>query len=232
MKRIETLSKILPIGGVFILLCSSIKLVIYYKTFNISITDFLSIGEYATLFIDDILQYLAIFGLGIFLIMLSPNQQRKADFETDNNSYPIYKKQKRWIITLSLIVLIPIISVFFYIDSIESKLDTTKFGIYILLTFFYCYALFTKIKFSYFSYIISVLLIYTVMDGFIDAQKIIENNNKLNYNITFENKVIETNNDLHYLGKSEKYLFLYSLKNKKSTIIPIEKLTKITIEEK
>ena len=70
------------------------------------------------------------------------------------------------------------------------------------------------------------------MDGFIDAQKIIENNNKLNYNITFENKVIETNNDLHYLGKSEKYLFLYSLKNKKSTIIPIEKLTKITIEEK
>jgi hypothetical protein len=233
MKRIESLSKLLPIGGAFILLCSSIKLVVYYNAFNISITDFLSIGEYATLFIDDFLYYLAIFGLGIFLNLISPNSQKEADTKTDNTDYSKYKKEKRWILILALVILIPMIIVFFYINnSIESKLDTTKIGILVLMTFIFLYAMFTKIKFNYFYYIISVFLIYAIMDGFIDAQKIIDNNNKLDYNITFENEVIETNDDLHYLGKSEKYLFFNSLINKKSTVISIEKMTSITIEEK
>jgi len=232
MRKIETLSKLLPIGGTLIMLCSSIKVVIYYKFFNISITDFLSIGEYVTLFIDDILYYLAIFGLGIFLNIVSPNEKKEEDSGTDNTDYTIFKNEKKWIVILSIITLILIIILFFYVNSTENKLNVVKVGLFGLLSFFYVYALKTKIKFNYFYYIISGLLIYTIMDGVIDAQKIFDNKNKLNYNITIENKMIETNDDFHYLGKSEKYLFFYSLKDQLSTIISIDDLNKITIVEK
>ena len=70
MSRIESFGKLLPIGTLFIMFCGSLKLVLYYGVFNISIADFLEIGEYVTLFVDDLLYYLSIFGAGLLFYFL------------------------------------------------------------------------------------------------------------------------------------------------------------------
>ncbi|MGK0236020.1 MAG: hypothetical protein ACI9EK_002563 [Psychroserpens sp.] len=70
------------------------------------------------------------------------------------------------------------------------------------------------------------------MDGFIDAQGVFENKNRLNYIITFDNRTITTSDDIHYLGKSEKYIYLYSLKKNEATILSNSKLDRIKIKKK
>jgi|AntRauMFilla1563_2_1112583.scaffolds.fasta_scaffold00368_3 hypothetical protein len=233
-ERTEFLSKIIPVGGIFIILCSSIKLIIFYKHFSISITDYLSIGEYATLFIDDIIYYLIIFGGGIYLNELSSYSKKDSNHKSDNFDYHMYKNKRVRIIIISSIVIIGIIILIFNIDSLYQKLEALKAGIYILLCLLYCYLSFekTSFNFSYRSLIVTGILLHTTMDGLVDAQKIIENNNKLNYKITFDNKIISTDNDLHYLGKSEKFIYLYNLKNKEAIILSNSKLDKIQIVEK
>jgi hypothetical protein len=229
-EKIELLSKMVPIGGVFIILCSSIKLILFYMQFNIAITDFLTIGEYATLFIDDILYYLAIFGLGILLNELGPKSNQS---NVDNLDYGIFKKERIGIITITIL---SIIGAFIWLDFTEAfskKLDIAKVEIYLLFTFLHSYLLFkkTRLNFSYRGLIIFAILFYTAMDGVIDAQKIKENTNKLNYSITLDTEIITTNDDLHYLGKSDKFIYLYFLTKKESMILSTSNLTKIQINE-
>jgi hypothetical protein len=230
---IDDLSKIIPVGSIFIILCSSIKLILFYKQFNISISDYLNLGEYATLFVDDIIYYLAIFSLGLILNEFDSHPTKKLNTETDNFDYSVFRKERFWIIIILVIIIFTIITLLFIINSLYQKLDIVKVGFFLLLCLLYIFLqkVRTNIKLSYRSLIILVILFYTAMDGFIDAQKIIENKNGLNYKITLDNKIISTNNDLHYLGKSEKYFFLYSLKKKEATILSNSKLDKIQIIE-
>ena len=230
-EKIELLSKMLPIGGVFIILCSSIKLILFYIQVNIAITDFLTITEYATLFIDDILYYLTIFGLGILLNELNPKSNHTND---DNVDYGIFKQERITIILISIVIIIGVSVLLYFSDSFYEKLDMVKVGTYLLITCFYGYLLFkkTRVNFSYRGLIIIAILFYTGMDGVIDAQKVKENKNKLNYIITLNNEKIITNDDLHYLGKSDRFIYLYFLTKKESLILPISDLRKIRIIEK
>jgi hypothetical protein len=58
-------------------------LVIYYSHFNISIVDYIGLQEYITSFIDDIIRYLSIFGLGVivYLILDKKNKSFKEKSE-------------------------------------------------------------------------------------------------------------------------------------------------------
>lgn len=234
IERVEILSKIIPIGGIYIILCSSIKLILFYKQFNISITDYLSIGEYATLFIDDIVYYLAVFGIGILLYEIDPYLNKEPYQESENHDFKKYKKEKKWIILTSGIVTIIIIILLFYADSFYLKLEVIKSGLFLLLVLIRSYLLFVKTSFkiSYRGVYLIAILYFSTIDGFIDANKIIENEDNLNYVITFENIIINTNDDLHYLGKSENFIYLYNLKNNEAMVYPTSKLDKIQIVKK
>lgn len=230
-EKIGLLSKILPLGSVFIILCSSIKLVLFYIQFNIKITDFLTIGEYATLFVDDLLVYLLIFGYGI----IAYESTSKSDQEYDKNLiYVLFKKERIIAIIISLIVIIGLSVSLFLVDSFYVQLVLIRFGIFALgnLLYFYLLHKHTKEKFTYRSLVILAILFWSGMQGLIDAEEIKENRNKFNYNITLNSQTITTNDDLHYLGKSNNFIYLYSLAKKESMILPISRLMKIRIVEK
>lgn len=234
-EKIENLSKLVPVGGIFIILCSSVKQIIFYNQFNISITDYLGIGEYATLFIDDIIYYLAIFGLGILLNETSNSRQKThLNQEIENFDNSRYRNYRIWIVINSFIVILGVIILILYTESLSEKLDSFKVGFFMLLCLLYGYLqnLKTSFKFSYRSLIVLAILFYTAMDGFIDAQKIIERDNKLDFKMSFENKEITTDHDLNYLGKSERFIYLYNLKMEEALILSISKLDRIEIIEK
>lgn len=231
-KTIDNLSKLLPIGAVFIILCSSIKLVIFYQIFNIAIADYLEIGEYATLFVDDILKYLAIFGLGIAIHVIDQNTRKQPSSNSHDVPFLQGKKKIIWFFSIMAIIVIATVVFNSYTISFHEKLNTIKAGVIALISLIFIFALNTKYEFNYFYFIIFSLVVYTAMDGAIDGYKLLDNDDKLNYEITIEGGKIHTDDCLHYLGKSEKYIFLYDLDSEKSTIIPIEKVNEIKITAK
>lgn len=229
MKNLELFGKLLPIGSIVILLCSSMKLVLFYNAFNISISDFLTIGEYATLFVDDILYYLMIFGLGVFIDIVSPNSNIMSESKDENKDYTVYEKERKYIIRFIILITALSTCLCFLVNKFTLKLEIAKLASYFILISFYGYALFSKIKFNYLSLIITALFLYSGFDGYIDSQKIIENKTNVNFKVILKDVVIQTNEDLHYLGKSDKYLFFYEIKNKKSLIYTYNDLIKMEI---
>ena len=53
----EKIKKIIPFLGSIIITCGYIKLNIYYRHFNIKISEYLEISEVLTLFLNDVIFY-------------------------------------------------------------------------------------------------------------------------------------------------------------------------------
>ncbi len=137
MKKIDFLVKALPLASIFLIMCSAVRLVIYYNTFNISITDYIQIQEYPTLFVDDILSYLLIFGIGIVIEVLNPYTQF-----IEKNTPPIKsisKNKKRNLLISMLIILLLITAVYLFVDDEILKLDLIKVLLYFLLINFHIF---------------------------------------------------------------------------------------------
>ncbi|WP_378186867.1 hypothetical protein ACE939_00780 [Aquimarina sp. W85] len=228
--NLEHIGKLIPIGSIFLILLSSIKLVIFYSLFNIQITDYLSIDEYLPLFLDDLISYLLSFGTGIIFIVYENkklNNKKDKDF-----NYSIFNKE-RWIgIGILIIALIISFILVYRADNSQQVFANLKYSVGFVILALFNYFLYTKYNFSYTIMIASIVFAWIILDGFYNAFKIKLNNNENNYIITFDTNTVITNDDLHYLGKSEKYFFLYSLETKESMILPNENLKNIKIINK
>lgn len=232
MKDIDYLAKLLPVASIYLILCSAIRLSIYYHMFNISIIDYLNIGEYPTLFIDDILNYLSIFGAGVVIEILNPynkeNIKNNLNFEQPHFKE---KRKKLMLIFFALVTLISLLFCLFYYEPI-AQLNIFKVGFFLLLINFHLYCQYTKINFTSIGLFSSVILCYTIIDAKIDAIKVLANQNDLQYLIKVENTVVKTDEKLLYLGKSEKFVFLYDKTENKSTILFVDQIKIIQIKSK
>ncbi len=232
--KIELLSKLVPLGGIFIILCSSFKLVVFYDQFNISIADYLTIGEYATLFIDDIIYYVQI--LIVFLILdevFSLIKSPKNSPRTSTFNYDRFKRLRIFIALTFIVFTTALIVLVFSTNNLLLRLSFLKSLSIFPLSSIYAYLLFsdTKLKPNYKTFMAFIVLIWILFDPYIDAERIIENENKLIYKINLKNKTVITDENLQYLGKSEKYIYLFNLKNKQATILPTSDVNQIEITE-
>jgi hypothetical protein len=230
MEKIENLIKLLPLGSVFILFCSSIRLVIYYKVFNISIVEYIGIHEFLTVFIDDLLLYFSIFGIGILLYLFDNIFNKSQDLVLKNTTPEKYKNERKvflilLITTLSLIIILS--------NSTETKsksIEIIGVGIFLMLSLLRVFLSSTKFTIPYPLLITAGIVIYTAMYAFSDAQKILEKKDRLNYTVVFKEKTYFTDKNLKYIGKTENYLFLYNLKSNRTTILKNDELIKINIK--
>jgi hypothetical protein len=298
--RIELMGKLLPIGSLFIILCSSIKLVIYYQFFNISIVEYLGIQEYITSFIDDLLYYLMIFGSGVLLYIIKfepesdksklelkelrksiktmldeqitnldneikdiekkiresnpdylqgdllkeleqAKQEKDSILEKDTHikeidrkpeGFLVLKKKKRRIIRILLGVSILLIgfSIFIPINNYY-RFHSIQICIYGGLILLNTYSSISNFKYSFYSFVISAVFLYVIMSGITSAYKIKDNIDNEIYTIKYQDNLINTNDTLHFIGKSDNYLFLYDIKSKKSTILSTDGIKEINIKK-
>jgi hypothetical protein len=75
MKKIENILKLIPMFSFLLIVASSVKLAIFYKTFNINIIDYLGISEYIPLFLDDLHSLLYIGSIILFFLIKPPALQ-------------------------------------------------------------------------------------------------------------------------------------------------------------
>lgn len=230
MEKIEKLIKLLPLGSVFILFCSSIRLVIYYKVFNISIVEYIGIQEFLTLFIDDLLFYLSIFGIGILLYLFDNIFNNSEDFVLKNITPEKYKNERKVSLILLIITLSLVIILSNYSETKSKSIEIIGVGIFIMLSLLRVFLSSTQFTIPYPLLITTSIVIYTAMYGSSDAYKILENKDKLNYTLVFKEKTYFTDKNLKYIGKTENYLFLYNLKSNRTTILKNDELIKINIK--
>lgn len=230
MEKVEKLIHLLPIGSIFILFCSSIKLIIYYKIFNISIVDYIGIQEFITSFIDDLLLYSCLFGITIILYFYDIVQNANQNYVLKSDTPESYKNERKISFALFVIILLLIIVFAYYSDSTSRLIEIICVGLFMSLTAFRIFLSSTKATLPFPLFIMITIVIYTIMYGSTDAYKIIENKDKLNYTIVFKEKTYFTDKSLKYIGKTENFLFLYNLTSKTATILKNDDLLKINIK--
>lgn len=227
MKKLEIITKLLPFGSIILVLFSSIKLVTYYKIFNIPIVDFIEFSEFLTLFIDDMLSYLTYFGIAIILYLVDSNFENDEGVETQKIDSQNLKK----IITiiLAIIVLVFLALALVYSNSNSEIVTITSTCINFLLCLAYVFCSTIKFNFTYPFFLIVAILNYVIKDGLFDAYNLIENKDKINYVIFYDDKIIQTTDTIKYIGKTEKYIFIYDIEKKAARILPTENLKEINV---
>lgn len=229
-EKLENLGKLIPVGGLILILLSSVKLSLYYKQFNIDITKYLNISEYPTLFINDILVNSAIFALLLFYFY-SPFMNEK--FEVNNYSrFKLYR-----ILAASFVILAVIIIILLFLNEEKTSQFLIKFRLILLPLVIALHLLIsfsnTQFKFSLKSMLIILILLIVVIDAYQDSFAIKENEDYLKYTIKLEedNEII-TDSNLQYLGKSSEFTFFYYIESKRSLIIPNSRIKEVIINNK
>lgn len=225
METLDRIGKNLPIGTLLIVFLSSIKLVVYYKIFNISIVDFIGIQEIITSFIDDLLYYCIVFGITIFLNFteFTSNQESKIDFS-------VYKKERNIVLSLMAFILIGVLYMFFFDgDSLYQKVAFLGISSYILILLIMFLMRFTIYITPYWIFMTISIISYTTIFAYIEAYKIIGNENNEEYQILFKDNKIETNDNIKFLGNTEKYIFIYNISKDKTSIIDNSEIMEINV---
>jgi hypothetical protein len=212
-------TQLIPIGALFVTLCSSVNYIIYYGFFNIRIINYLTITEYASLFMEHIIAYLIIILGGIITHFLYKNM-----FSAKDKGIVVF--------CISVAIIYTLVRLFFFSEKIHERIYEITFIIYYSIFLVLYLKQMKNKKLNILVYLAIVSIVFSISSGLVSAYKIIENDNKLNYIFKFKEYSIPSSETYIYLGKSEKYLFFYNNKEKISEIISIKDIVKITVKEK
>lgn len=217
--QITNITKLIPLGGVFIILCSSIKLIIYYGMFNIKIIHYLTIKEYASLFMEDIIVYLFIISWG-FIYHLFSNKW----FLKSGGKWPMI-----FGITCGIIV-----NLMFLLtsDTVHERIKDFSYITYLGVFLIFYIRQLKNTKLSPTLYLMITAIVFAISSGFSSGYAIFERENMVDYQLKFTDYSIQTSENYRYLGRTEMYSFFYHLEKKESRIVNNQNLLEINIIKK
>lgn len=234
--KVENLIKFIPLGTIVLTLISGIKLAIYYKQFQIQIFDFIELKEIITLFFDDILYYISAFSvvLIIYLLITSFSSFR---LSTEPNTGKIKDQVKEdktlgrhinFIGIMAIVILLGLSTLVYFSDySLYMKVSLVKSNVFGFLTLglvVSAYKGWIKNLTAVLTFYFGIITIgFLAIEGFLEAQKVKSNNNEQVFKIKTSEGIYQQN-QFSYIGKSNKYLFLYDKNENSSLILPISKL--------
>lgn len=227
----------------FLLLCGVLKFYIYYKKFNVSILRFVELSEILTLFMDNIIAYLAIIipttiNLCLFYMKI---KNEIADsgisiWKITFGQWPLliiffgisiigiiifYKKNKGvgfrdliYLILLALICILVLPALFIY------TLRTLNSNFHLEVEFIYLYFIFLCL----------LLLGYTLLTAQNEAHKVKNNGYYDGVKLVFENNTIESNRMIYFIGMTKNYVFVYEKSNASCTVHKVSNLKTIKFQ--
>lgn len=249
--KTTTLKTLAPYISALLILIGYVKLSIYYDRFSIQIENYLSFSEVLILFVPDIL-FFAIMMFSVFFLSYVVRSKEKEDQNDEQKNKIIdqsklgkrikehYKFDKGtfwislWCIALAVAV--------YFIDS--EKFWDLIFYLLIIPAFLLYIILLNEYKRKFMidkgrqfdatiNNLLLILFIFalnSIVSVSTDIQDVYK---KSSHKITFvyNDETIETNSRIKYLGETEKYVFLYNNKEKKSTVYVKSKIDGFTIEK-
>jgi len=232
--------------------CGVVKLYVYYKTFGISIIEYLDLSEILMLFFDNILSYLVVLAIGLF-----NGFNFTYNVESSGYFFDLLMRNNFWYRLLIYIeanysvlwfILLFIAGAYLYrrlnsgVHKYEIRLLIIM-GIVILflipilyyeIRIFVCNQYFKEVPPTLvFLAITAISLILLSIANALNEQHKVKN---LFYykGSTFEvdDQVIESTSDFYYIGKTQKYVFFYEPIKRLCHIEPIEKIKKYVFQKK
>ncbi len=232
--KIDSLIKVLPLGSLFIITCSSIKLVLYYDIFNISITDYIGIDEILVSFIDDILYYTMVFGIGVGLNFYMDSRRKKV---VDNANYTPKPKSTFTKISNQIVEILVTLFVCFLINILcfhtKNCYEKVSLIFAIVLTIFIYFQIKlsgTKHEPNYYLTIAVWAVILIFFDGLKSGYRIKDDKSSYSVNLLFNDSLkVSTDSTYRFIGKTREFIFFYNSDLKKTDIYSNSNLNKIQI---
>lgn len=235
LKSLDEILKYLPILGVILIISGNIKLLIYYKEFNLEIFPFIKLDEILILFMQNSLGYLVLLLACILsLIIFKFNYEQEAS-NSLSKRIVLYITNKRLFI---LLVLFSITCLIY--NSLRPKPCISEMCILLGAFVFLTYLIPIIIQESYLKLklnkedlspvlVITIFLsitTFSILSAFNEASKV-----KLGYyktvEIEFENLIFKSNLNSYYIGQTQNYIFIYDSKKKSTTSYKIDKVKSI-----
>ena len=225
----------------FLLLCGVLKFYIYYKRFNISILRFIDLSEILTLFMDNIIAYLAIIiptTINLFLFYA------RAKNEIADSSISVWQITfQQWPLILFFFCISIIGIVVYYLKNKGVKRRDLKYLILLVLIsiltlpilFIFSLRILNnqfnvEIEFIYVYLIfISLLLLgYALLTAYNEAHKVKNEGYYDGVKLAFENNLtIESNRQVYFIGMTKNYVFVYEKTSKVCTAYKVDNLRTI-----
>ena len=249
------IKSILPFLGVFIIFLGILQSYIYYKAFNINITEYLTLGESLLLFSSQTIPYLIllILLLPITLVLISSktmekNRERDSIVFNEVNfkrRFLIYFKDLKIVIFISILPLTAFLTGYFFKSFHQYQIVFLSIFIiniimFISVIFYFEYEIALKKKQklnlerqNYFIIMLSLILImFNIAVAIYKAHNIKVNKSSKDIVLYFKDGlIIKNSNDTCYLGKSNNYYFFYNFINKESLIYKNEEIKSIKMIE-
>ncbi len=198
--------------------CSSLHYIIYYSFFNITIINYLTITEYAPLFLEHILSYgLIILGGAAYQII--------SDWGGKNDKWGV-------VFGISLGTIHSLIKIFFFSEYTYKIVFEITFIIYYLIFLIFYLRKIKKRKSNLLFYLTFTSIVFSISSGIERGYKVVEKKSSLTYEFELSNLKLMTSENCIYLGKSQNFLFFYDIERKASEIHRTDDLRNITIIEK
>lgn len=245
------LSKYYVYIGPFIIFLGMARLIFFYKTFGISIVNYLEFSEIITSFFDIIV--ILVLYLSFLIIQNYLTRNKNIENKTDELYNKIIEEKKQWRRTLLyfnyvkvliyfalFIVIVSLVSNFFY--------ETPSSYVIKLLTSVFIFIIFVVVisveierkhkllganlntkkfyKFIFLSFIVVItVIVYSAY------QSNVIKNDKSTYGVTivFDNdQIFVSDSSTYFIGKTQNYIYIHHQKEKKTDAIPMSRVKKLT----
>ena len=243
--KLKELIKYIPAYLIFL---GAIRLVFYYKAFNINVVEYLEFSEFLlSIFSFFIIIIFCVLIPGLFYIGLFGRSVGKYN----NVDLDLKKKQtfpQRLIIflkSLNLWTALLMLSFFLYLlfkkEPFYTHLIFIFYPIFTILNFLY-----TEIRISYYNrhqtdisptyhnlgLIVTLIILLTLNDTYLNVYKVKHQYKFHKTTICLDDRVLISDSSNTYIGKTMNYIYFYNLKNETPTIFPISKVKSINLVEK
>lgn len=246
--------KLISIGKYFpayLISIGSLKLIVFYKSFNIRIVEYIDFTEVLISFFDSVIFYTSVFILPMLLFWgfwgKSVGKANAETFEREVqfNFYQRIKndfKRNKFGFIFGIIILGSTIFLIFW-----GKWDENTIASFIMFPGLYIsYFIIRELQFAYKqqydysippTYFNTFLLLYLMTsyimsDTLKEATEIKHGYKFYGTEIQFDNETIKSDSIVTYVGQTRNYIFFYDLHNKESIIYPKNKLIKIKLTKK
>jgi hypothetical protein len=243
-------SKILSITATLLLCAGIVSQTVYYFFFNIPITEFLNLSEVLLLFTQDVIRYIIIFLILLFISIIinfnKPSSRHKRFFidyvQTDSFGQRVFMYLEKRFVSIIYYILGSIV---FYVLLKEGAKIIYLFGLYFsieVLYFFIRFYIFEnrrKLRLQkkliskdkgfdiFFSFGLHFIF-FVVGWSLVDVQKVKYEQKYINVSFKLNNDSIVSSDSLsYYIGQTEKYLFHYNSKSNTTTTYKKENIQEI-----
>lgn len=223
--------------SIVVIVLGILKEIIYYNNFNLSIQHFIDLSELG-LAVSNNLLLLAVF---VFLGIATSFSHMKFDGEGSKESSKKNELKKpnpkagNYI--RIIIAFFSLSAIIYFYNSYANYLMIIAAYFPVSFIFVYIYKNASVIKFFgsetnaflflFFTFLVAAILFYTAKEI-----KSVENGQYTGTVIKTNDSTYISNDTSYYIGKTNKYIFIYDSKRKGTTIIPVDKIEIINLQSK